>query len=108
MRKYIIGRMRVKPGTRDELLVAAKPFIAETRQEPGCVFFEMAISDSDPDGLVVIEEFKDAAAHELHDKTTHMAAFRVPLNRLLVEAEFEFIYSDKIEHNGGSISRPIT
>jgi quinol monooxygenase YgiN len=108
MRKFIIGRMRVKPGTRDELLAAAKPFIQQTRAEPGCVFFEMAVSASDPDGVLVAEEFKDAAAHDFHDKSAHMDVFRAVLGRLLVETQFEFIYSDKVDTNGGTISRPIT
>lgn len=108
MRKFIIGKMRVKPGTRDELLAAAKPFIASTRAEPGCVYFEMSVSASEPDMLVVIEEFKSAADHDFHDKSVHMAAFRVDLGRLVVETYFQFIYSDQVEDNGGTLNRPVT
>ncbi len=108
MKKFIIGWMRFKQGTRPEVLAAAAPFMAATRSEKGCLFFEMTVSLIDPDAVLVVECFESPEAHDSHDATAHMATFRIVLGRLLVDSHFEFIFADRVEENGAMFTAPIS
>ena len=55
-RKYIIGWLTFPPGQRAAFLRAARPFAQAFRQEPGCLFFEMNPSETDPDVVTVTGE----------------------------------------------------
>jgi quinol monooxygenase YgiN len=95
--KYIIGWMTIKPGKRDRFLAAARAHTAATRKEAGCVFFELNLSLDEPNVAVVAECFKDAAAHDLHSNTPHMAKFRKEMAEVLVEGKFVNVFSDDVK-----------
>jgi quinol monooxygenase YgiN len=67
--KAIVGWLRCKQGTRDDFLAAMSASAEETRREEGCEFFEYHLQADDPDGIILIEGFRDAAAHEFHRHT---------------------------------------
>ncbi|HEY9009503.1 MAG TPA: putative quinol monooxygenase [Devosia sp.] len=83
--KLITGWLTCRPGTRDEFLARMKAPSEETRREPGCVFFEYHPHADKPDVVVLIEGFYDAAAHEAHRHTPHMAVMQAEVRRLLVK-----------------------
>jgi quinol monooxygenase YgiN len=62
----IIGILRAHPTKRDELREILHGFIAPTRREPGCINYELHVSDDDPNLFMFYENWrtrKDLADH---------------------------------------------
>ena len=97
MKKFIIGWVTFRPEMREEFLAMSLKHEAATRAEPGCEFFEIALSLDPPNLAIVTECFVSEAAHEVHRATPHMAAFIQNMPRILSEGRFHNIYSDHIE-----------
>ncbi len=100
MKKFIIGWVKFKLEKRVEFLDAVQIHVAATRQEDGCVFFEVTLSLEKPDTAVIVECFKSAEAHTLHNNTPHMKAFIAQMADILVEGRFENILSDNVVSDG--------
>lgn len=49
-------------------MAALKDHVRLTREEPGCLFFEVTRDDASPTRFNVVEEFRDRAAFEYHQK----------------------------------------
>ena len=95
--KYVIGWLTVKPGKRDEFMALSKPFLAATLDEEGVVFAEFHHNVADPDGIIVIECYKDHQAHELHWTTPHYAVMWKHVERLAIEGNFENVFADRTD-----------
>ncbi len=67
----ITVKTRLKPGTAEEYLAASRSFLEATRQEPGNKWFERFRSVDDPDTILTLEAFDDAAAGEAHVSSAH-------------------------------------
>jgi quinol monooxygenase YgiN len=67
----ITVKTKVKPGSADAYLAANRPFLEATRQEPGNKWYEQFRSVDDPDTILTIEAFDDAAAGEAHVNSDH-------------------------------------
>ncbi len=96
MKKFVIGWVTFKPEKRDELMEAIQDFAAATRQEKGCVFFEINLSREQPNCTVIAECFQSGEAHDEHHKTPHAKAFFEKTAGILVEGRFENILSDNV------------
>ena len=95
---YVIARLNVKPDMKTALLAAAKDCIAATRQEKGCISYELFESVIDPDKLVFVEEWESADYLPAHSKSDHMRAFgRVAVGCLASPAQIEVITPEKVE-----------
>jgi len=68
---YITVRKKLKPGTADAYLAASKAYTDATRAEPGNKFYEHYRSVDDPDTILTIEAFDDAAAGDAHVNSEH-------------------------------------
>ena len=68
---YITVKKKLVPGTADAYLAASQPFTDATRAEPGNKFYEHYRSVDDPDTILTIEAFEDAAAGEAHVNSAH-------------------------------------
>ena len=68
---YITVKKKLKPGTADAYLAASQTFTDATRAEPGNKFYEHYRSVDDPDTILTIEAFDDAAAGEAHVNSEH-------------------------------------
>ena len=71
----ITVKTKVKPGTAEEYLAASRPFLEATRQEPGNKWFEHFRSVDDPDVVLTLEAFDDAAAGEAHVSSAHFQEY---------------------------------
>lgn len=71
----ITVKTKLKPGTADAYLEAGRPFLDATRQEPGNKWFERFRSVDDPDTILTLEAFDDAAAGEAHVSSDHFQQF---------------------------------
>lgn len=79
----IVGRLRAKPGRGAELKQALMPVVAASRQEPGCVNYDLHVDAADPDSFVLYENWTDQAALDRHFKQPHSTALAARLPELL-------------------------
>jgi quinol monooxygenase YgiN len=96
MKRFVIGHVTFRPEMRDEFLAMSLSHQAATRAEPGCDFFEIALSLDQPNVAVITECFTSEAAYEVHRATPHMTAMMESMPRLLSEGRFHNIYSDNV------------
>jgi quinol monooxygenase YgiN len=89
MKKYVIGRVKVKTGLREEYLKQSSAYIAASRAEPGCLYYDEGLDREDPDGLIVIECWETPEAHANHTKAPHFAAFGPVFGKYVASAHFE-------------------
>jgi quinol monooxygenase YgiN len=70
-------RMTFRKDDREELAQILKDLTLLSRQEPGCVSYVPHAVESDPDTIVIYEQYKDEAAVEFHKGTPHFAKYAV-------------------------------
>ena len=93
-KKYIMGWLKLKPGNRDAFVAEYQKGALATRQEPGCVFYDFALSPEDPDTVLIMECFASEPAHAEHLTTPHFKAVWVAFQKLGAEGHFEDIWSN--------------
>jgi quinol monooxygenase YgiN len=70
-------RMTFRPEDREELDVILRELTAASRQEPGCVSYIPHRVESDPDTIVIYEQYRDQAAADAHRASPHFAQYAV-------------------------------
>jgi len=88
---YVIATMTIKPGTRDKVLAAAQPCIAETRKEKGCIFYDLNTSATDPNLLTFVERWESRDHLAAHAKTEHIKTWRAASGEHVVSRVIEVI-----------------
>jgi quinol monooxygenase YgiN len=96
MKKYVIGRVRVKPGMRDEYLDAGRDYIETSRRDAGCIYYREARDMDDPDGLIVVECWDTREHHAAHTRRPHFSAFGPTFLKYVASATFEEMDVGKI------------
>jgi len=71
----VVAIIQVKPGQRSAVQAAFAPAIVASRAEPGCVRYDLFADSSNPQRLVMVEEWASKAALELHMSTLHFKEF---------------------------------
>jgi quinol monooxygenase YgiN len=70
-------RMRFKDDDREEIAQILRELTVLSRQEPGCVSYIAHWVESDPDTVVIYEQYADEAAVEHHRGTPHFAKYAI-------------------------------
>ena len=91
----VIVTYYVKPGKKDEYMSIVMEHITKTKQEEGCVFFDLftepaANNDS---ALTLVEVWKDQAALDEHLLTEHFLKSRDLLTPIREERSDRHVYS---------------
>ncbi len=94
---YLISTANLKPGTRDTCIAPARVCIAASRQEPGCIAYDLNLSVSDPDRMVFVEVWADRAALDEHFKTQHFKDWRAAIADCVVNRKLELVTPLKVE-----------
>lgn len=74
-------------------------YVQAVNAEPGCVFFELSQSLTEPGTYVCIEGFRDAEAGGEHMQQDHVARFMAEMPDI-VSAQPQIIYVDAEEVTG--------
>lgn len=84
----LIAELEAQAGLGDEVAarIVASGAVEHTRQEPGCVAYELSRELDAPDRFVAYEAWRDLAALESHLATTHFAELGAALQGLLAGA----------------------
>lgn len=81
----VVAEMQAKPGMEDELRRRATALVAPTRQEEGCVQYDLHVSTDQPGRLVFYENWTSRAALDKHSASAHIQAFRATAGEVLAE-----------------------
>ena len=86
---YVIATLSIKPGTAASVFEAASPCIKATRQEAGCISYDLTQSMDDANTLIFVERWESYENLKSHFNQPHMLVWR--------EKGAEFILDRKIE-----------
>jgi quinol monooxygenase YgiN len=81
----VVARLRARPGQETELRHQLQRLVNPTREEAGCITYELSESKSEPGLFLFYEVWKSDADLDLHFETSHMKAIGKILPDLLVE-----------------------
>ena len=79
----IIATLYAKAGQEDALAARMHEMARATREEAGCILYELQRSIDDPFEFIMVEYWRDAEAVALHDASAHMAALVADLPALV-------------------------
>jgi quinol monooxygenase YgiN len=79
----VIARLRARPGRDGELLDALMHLVRETRQEPGCVHYDLYRSAEEPTLFAFHETWASRAHWEAHNASPHVTDFGARAGDLL-------------------------
>jgi quinol monooxygenase YgiN len=71
---HIIARFTAKPESVAALRTLLVGMLAPTRQEAGCIRYELLNNRNDPTDFTFVEEWADQAAIDAHMQTPHLKA----------------------------------
>lgn len=69
------AKITVKPDKREEVISKMQDLIKATREEPGCVNYELYASTEDENVLMMFEKWESRDALDSHIETEHFKAF---------------------------------
>jgi quinol monooxygenase YgiN len=70
-------RMTFRSDDREEIATILRELAAASRQEPGCVSYVPHRVESDPDTILIYEQYHDQAALDAHRASPHFALYAV-------------------------------
>ena len=77
------GTIPIKPDSRERALQLARRMAASTQDEPGCISYDFYIGLSDPNTLMLFQEWESMDALAGHFQTPHMEEFLTRLPDVL-------------------------
>jgi quinol monooxygenase YgiN len=80
---YVMATIMVQPGKQDQFLSHARPFIAASREEKGCLAYDMHVSATAPTKIVSVEHYESEAAMVAHNTSAHLRALVAAVGSLL-------------------------
>jgi quinol monooxygenase YgiN len=82
----VIAFMHAAPGKREELKAALEALIEPTKQEDGCVNYDLHQGVEDPDFFTFYENWVSGDKLDTHLAAPHLVDFAAKLNDLIDEA----------------------
>ena len=79
----VVAEMQAQPGKEDALRGAVLALIEPTRQEEGCVQYDLHLHSSDPARFVFYENWTSQAHLDHHAASPHIQEFRSAIADLL-------------------------
>ena len=77
MAKQVVGvlaRIVAKPGSVEHVKSVLLAAVEPTRNEHGCILYDLMQNTTDPTDFTFYEEWTDAAALDAHSTSSHIAA----------------------------------
>ena len=79
----VVARVIARPETVDAVKRILVGMLEPSRQEDGCLVYELLQCQDDPTDFTFVEEWTDAAALELHAASPHIAGVQAELRALV-------------------------
>ena len=93
----VTATITAKSGNRNEIISKSKDLIKATRQEAGCISYELLASTEDEDVLIMFERWEKMESLEKHMQTDHFKSFGPSIKELLAKELDIDIYFAKEE-----------
>ncbi len=71
----VVSRCRCLPEKKDEFFSALEDFLVPSREEEGCISYDVYQDTQDPDNVIFHEVWKDQEGISYHIGSSHFAAF---------------------------------
>ncbi|MBC8129119.1 MAG: antibiotic biosynthesis monooxygenase [Rhizobiaceae bacterium] len=94
---YVIATLEIRPGSRDAVVAAATPCLFGTRDEDGCLRYDLLVDVLDETRLTFVEVWESREALQAHFSAPHLVAWRAARAPYVVSARVEIVHSDKVE-----------
>ncbi len=94
----VVGRVRTDGDRRAELVRIGQRVAAASRQEPGCISYQVCQDSEDEDAFVFVEQWESEDALQAHFGTPHIAEFMAAIPGPLVappDVKFHTIASSR-------------
>lgn len=82
---FVVAHFTAKPGRAAELRPVIAAFVAPTRQEKGCIQYDLCADADNPEKFTFVEQWESRADLEAHGRSAHISAGREKLPDLLAE-----------------------
>ena len=69
--------LRFRPEDREEIAGMLRDLTAASRQEPGCVSYIPHVVESEPDTVLIYEQYRDEAARDAHRASAHFQRWAI-------------------------------
>jgi quinol monooxygenase YgiN len=79
---FVVTHIDVPPPNKDACIALVEAQVAASRQDPGCMRFEVFQQADRPNHFSVVEAWSDRAAFDAHIVTAHTRDFRMKLTPL--------------------------
>lgn len=83
MKVDVVAHLHAKPGKEAELRKVLEGFVAPTRQEDGCIRYDLFLDLDHPGRFTFIEEWASREALEKHGQSSHITEGRKHFPELL-------------------------
>lgn len=90
----IVARITAKPGVEAELETELRKLIPPTREEAGCVQYDLHRSLEDPRVFLFFENWETKPQLDTHMNTEHLQAFKAAAEDLV--EDFELLQMERI------------
>ena len=94
---YVVATLTIHPGMIETLLAAAKPAIAETRKEVGCLSYDLHQSATEPNTFVFVERWESRENLTAHFDAPHFKAWRAAGGPCIAARKIEIISPNNVE-----------
>lgn len=81
----IVAHARAKPGMEQRMISAQVQLVEATRGAPGCLRYELHVSNQDPAEVTFIEEWESYAAWHAHMNSERITHFRSTAGSMIGE-----------------------
>lgn len=85
MTLHVVAHLHAAAGNQDFVREVLQGFCEPTRQEDGCLRYDLFQDVTDPTRFTFIEEWTSAEALDAHSKSAHIAAGREKLQGKMAE-----------------------
>lgn len=93
----VAARITAKDGNREELISKSQNVIESTRQESGCISYELLASTEDDDVLMMFERWESMESLDAHMQTEHFKSFGLAIEELVArEIEIKIYSAEKV------------
>lgn len=94
---YVVATFRIRPGALEPFVEAAYALIDAARRAPGCLYYDLHASVTDPDRVLCFEQWSDRPAFDQHLATPDMATFSAAIEPLVLSRKIEIIQPGQID-----------
>lgn len=84
----LLAKSRLLEGKQQKFISVAEKLVKTTREEPGCMYYDLVQDAADEKVFYFVEKYRDEAAVEAHKASVHFQTY-VPMMNALREGPSE-------------------